>query len=306
MQRDEHEPKRWPLLGCLLVCHLSSTNLMADNNLEDLLEGLLEVEVVSASKRSERLIDAPTSISRITRKEFQLAGVTTIAEALRLVPGMNVSEQRNGFYDINIRGFDFVPPDLPAHQIASKNILVMVDNRVIYDHTWGTVPWHDISLTIEDIDQIEVVRGPSSALYGPNAFTGVIHILTRLPGVDSDSTPTITARANVGNAGTMLAQASVGFNDDDHSSWSGQLSVLAEQRERHQTSIYSLVNDQYQDVGERFPTNFILTLGPDYDAAYHFPKIERASDRQALNFFIHYDNNYGRQIDLDVGYSHDA
>lgn len=303
------------LIGIALQ-YLPATQVHAlDNSLEDLIEGLLDIEVVSASKRAERLIEAPTSISVVSQEEMRLTGVTNVTEALRLIPGMIISEQRNGFYDVNIRGFDLAPPDLLSHQTASKNLLVMIDNRVIYDQTWGTTPWHDISLAIEDINRIEVVRGPSSALYGPNAFTGVVHIITQRPAITqtaflteadatTDHTPRkVKARLNVGNANTRLGYASI-----ETASASGnlqaRLSANVDQRDRHQTSLYSLVNDEYQSVDARFPTNFIVTLGPDFDGRRHFPDIEKANDHQAVNLFMTYED-YGTFIDFDVGYTTD-
>lgn len=291
---------------CLVWTCFASPVVVAttDNSLEDLLEGLIGIEVVSASKKAERLIDAPTSISVISRAEIQRAGATSIAEALRLVPGMIISEQRNGHYDVNIRGFDIIPPDLPAHQTASKNLLVMVDNRVVYDHTWGTVPWHDLSVAVEDVERIEVVRGPASALYGPNAFTGVIHIITRQPSSASPNKSSVSARVQVGEADTILAHSAIEFSSHD-GAWKSRLSANIDARDRHQETLYSAVNDEYQRVDERFPTNFIVTLGPDLDGPAHFPDISQANDRKALNLFLHYDNSYGRTLDIDIGYTTD-
>lgn len=286
------------------VFGMRSATANQENYLEDLIEGLLNVQVVSSSKRAERLIDAPTSISSLTRDEIRRSGATTLAEALRLIPGMIVSEQTNGYYDVNIRGFNLAPSDLIGHQTASKNILVMIDNRIVYDPVWGYTSWHDIALDIEDIDRIEVVRGPATALYGPNAFTGVIHILTARPSVNDERTFNVRSSFSTGAPNMTKAYASVDFAPE-LSDWRAMLSVNADFRDRHQETFYSTVNDSYGGIDEIFDTNFVITLGPDFVVADHFSDPARASEHRAANFFWQYDDNLGKQIQIDMGHVED-
>src|SRR5450432_2364771 len=148
--------------------------------LDDLsLKDLLNVKIVSVSKNSESLFDAPLSASVVTREEIRKSGSTSIMEALRLVPGMIVREQSNGNYDIHLRGMDNVPPNAPFDVTSNTTTLVMIDNRPVYNYLRGGTFWETLPVDINDVEKIEVVRGPAAALYGPNAVNGVINIITR-------------------------------------------------------------------------------------------------------------------------------
>src|SRR5450432_3514040 len=150
--------------------------------LDDLsLKDLLNVKIVSVSKTPELLFDAPLSASVVTKEEIQRTGCTSIMEALRLVPGMIVREQSNGNYDIHLRGMDNVPPNAPFDVTSNTTTLVMIDNRPIYSYLRGGTFWETLPIDLNDVEKIEVVRGPAAALYGPNAVNGVINIITRQP-----------------------------------------------------------------------------------------------------------------------------
>ena len=91
---------------------------------------------------------------------------------------MIVREQSNGNYDIYLRGMDNVPPNAPFEG-NSTTTLVMIDNRPIYSYLKGGTFWETFPVDINDVEKIEVIRGPAAALYGPNAVNGVINIITR-------------------------------------------------------------------------------------------------------------------------------
>ncbi|MBL0308121.1 MAG: TonB-dependent receptor, partial [Bacteroidetes bacterium] len=128
--------------------------------------------VVSVSKRSEKLLDAPASISVVGQSQLERNIVTTPIDQLKTTPGVDV--MRTGLVSSNVvvRGFN---------NIFSGALLNVVDNRI------GSVPsirvnaYQLIPTSSLDIEKIEVVRGPASALYGPNATSGVIHIITKSP-----------------------------------------------------------------------------------------------------------------------------
>jgi iron complex outermembrane recepter protein len=158
-----------------LIALADKVGLSAD----ELLEKILNKEVTSASKRAEKSLNSPLSITVISKDELENSGVTSIPEALRLVPGMIVREKTNGNYDVHIRGNDNIPAkNMPVYSEDAMT-LVMIDGRPVYNYAFGGTFWETLPIEISDIDRIEVIRGPASALYGPNAVSGAINIVTK-------------------------------------------------------------------------------------------------------------------------------
>ncbi|HUR44263.1 MAG TPA: TonB-dependent receptor [Candidatus Saccharimonadales bacterium] len=134
------------------------------------LEALMKIEVTSVSKRPEKLSDAAAAIYVITNEDIRRAGATSIPEALRLAPGLEVARQDSHTWAISSRGFN----DEFANQL-----LVLIDGRSVYTPLFAGVYWDVQDLPLEDISQIEVIRGPGAALWGANAVNGVINITTK-------------------------------------------------------------------------------------------------------------------------------
>src|SRR5205085_9927098 len=134
------------------------------------LESLMKIEVTSVSKRPEKLSDAAAAIYVITQEDIRRSGVTSIPEALRLAPGMEVARQDSHTWAISSRGFN----DEFANQL-----LVLIDGRSVYTPLFAGVYWDVPDLTLEDINRIEVIRGPGATLWGANAVIGVINITTK-------------------------------------------------------------------------------------------------------------------------------
>ena len=171
-------------------------------------------------------------------------------EALRLVPGMIVREQSNGNYDIHLRGMDNVPPNAPFEG-NSTTTLVMIDNRPIYNYLKGGTFWETLPVDINDVEKIEVVRGPAAALYGPNAVSGVINIITRQPEKDGLY---LVANTKQGSYHTYINNASVGYRSNK---WSIIASGNYQDRERTQTSYFEMYRNQWLD----HPSYFISLWG---------------------------------------------
>ena len=153
-----------------------------DQDLFDLsLEELMNIEIVSASKKSESSFKSPLASTVLTKDEIMASGATTIEEALRLVPGLLVREETNGNFDVHIRGNDNLPPGNFTFYSENSMSLVMIDGRPVYNYINGGTFWESLPISLVDVERIEVVRGPSTALYGPNAVTGAINIITRDP-----------------------------------------------------------------------------------------------------------------------------
>jgi len=135
------------------------------------IEELAQLPVQSASKREEPLSRAPTSLYVITGAEIQESSATSLPEALRLAPNLNVQRINAHDYAISARGFNGYE--------SSNKLLVLLDGRSLYSTLHSGVFWDLRQPLLEDIQQIEVISGPGGTLYGPNAVNGVVNITTR-------------------------------------------------------------------------------------------------------------------------------
>ncbi len=133
-------------------------------------EQLFDAEVISASRTSGRVWESPAAIYVLTAGDIERSGATTLAEALRLVPGVQVARINTSGWAVSVRGFN--------SPLANK-LLVLIDGRETYDPLFSGVYWDVQDTALEDIDRIEVVRGPGASLWGANAVNGVINIITR-------------------------------------------------------------------------------------------------------------------------------
>ena len=166
------------------------------------VEQLMSVEVATvygASKYEQKVTEAPASVSIVTADEIRKYGYRTLADALRSVRGFYVTSDRN--YDfIGVRGFNR-PGDY------NSRILLLVDGHRINDNVFDTAPiGTEFPIDMDLIDRIEVIRGPSSSLYGTNAFFGVINVITRQPG-DLQGTE---LSGSAGSFGTYESRVSYG------------------------------------------------------------------------------------------------
>lgn len=133
------------------------------------LEELLNIDVTSVSLRPEPARHAAAAITVLTADDLHRAGVHSIAEALRLVPGMNVARRNANTYSISARGF----------QNSGDKLQVLVDGRSVYTPLTSAVFWDVLDTFIPDIERIEVIRGPGATLWGANAVNGVVNIITK-------------------------------------------------------------------------------------------------------------------------------
>ena len=137
----------------------------------------VNIVVTSVSKEPEAVWRTPAAIYVLTHDDIKRSGVTALADALRLVPGVEVAQidsSRN--WVVGIRGFG---------DQFSKSVLVLIDGRSVYTPLFAGVEWSTQDTLIEDIDRIEVIRGPGGTVWGANAVNGVINIITRIGGRDA-------------------------------------------------------------------------------------------------------------------------
>ena len=169
--------------GCLclllsLIAAVQTTRAQMDQNdqkpagsLTQLsLEQLGDVEVTTVSKDPQQVQKTPAAVFVITQEDIRRSGATSIPEALRLAPGVEVARIDGNHWSVAIRGF--------AGQF-SKSLLVLVDGRSIYTPLFEGVYWDLPYVMLEDVERIEVIRGPGGTIWGSNAVNGVINIITK-------------------------------------------------------------------------------------------------------------------------------
>jgi iron complex outermembrane receptor protein len=165
---------------------------------------LQEAKVVSASRREQNKSDSPVAIEVITHDDIVASGATNIVDLLRFQVGVDVADgtslEGNGA-EVNIRG-------LP--QEFAQSMQVRVDGRSVVSPTNAGVFWQSLPINLDDIDRIEIVRGPNAALYGANAGQGVINIITIKPTAGSTGA---TAHAQVGSDGSQWEHLALTLGD---------------------------------------------------------------------------------------------
>lgn len=134
------------------------------------LEELVNIQVTSVSRHAEKLSDTAAAVYVITQEDIRRTGLTSIAEMLRMVTGMQVAHIDSSKWAISARGFT---------DRFSNKLLVLIDGRSVYTPFFSGVWWDVQDTSIEDIDRIEIIRGPGAALWGANAVNGIINIITK-------------------------------------------------------------------------------------------------------------------------------
>jgi len=161
----------WMMAVAALLLVSPTRGLAADLDLTEMsLTDLLDVEVTSVAKKPQSLSQTAAAVYVVTQEEIRRSGVTTIPDALRLVPGMNVAQIDANKWAISARGFN---------GRFSNKLLVLIDGRSIYTPLFSGVFWDIQDTMLDDIDRIEVIRGPGATVWGANAVNGVINIITR-------------------------------------------------------------------------------------------------------------------------------
>ncbi len=158
-------------LSVTVLCFSTLASAEEQNEALNLsVEDLLNVEVTSVAKKAQALNDAPAAAFVISNEDIKRSGSTSIPDALRLAPGLDVAKIDANKWAVSSRGFN--------GRFANK-LLVLVDGRSSYTRSFSGVYWENQDVMMEDIDRIEVIRGPGAALWGANAVNGVINIITK-------------------------------------------------------------------------------------------------------------------------------
>ncbi|MDD4746313.1 MAG: TonB-dependent receptor plug domain-containing protein, partial [Salinivirgaceae bacterium] len=207
---------------------------------DELLKMALNREVSSASKKGESVFESPLSTTVISKEEIELTGATTYEELFRSVPGMIIREESNGNFDIHIRGNDNLPPGNFSHFSENTMTLVMIDGRIVYNYINGGTIWESIPVSLSDIERIEIIRGASTALYGPNAVSGVINIITRNPNQIGEY---LHGSIQVGNNNSYVGNIS--FLNRTNDKFAFKLSGAYDFRDRSQSDFYQYLTGTY-------------------------------------------------------------
>jgi iron complex outermembrane receptor protein len=279
-----------------LTTLLPAKNIYLDMSLEE----LYNVEVIeTASKKPEDLFEAPLSVTIIKKDDIEKAGFESIPEALRLVPGVIVREQSEGNYDVHIRGFDdittsFIMP-LPTNTI----ILVMIDGRIVYDYYSGGTFWETLPIGIHDVERIEVVRGPASALYGPNAVQGVVNIITKNTAdykISSDINVSGVTTANQRQVGN--ARISSKINDWFSAGFSYNSSI----QKRLNNEYYSWLGKDFYSFEKLYHSSYFQPLDElQYYYVYDAPEHDLTLEQAGSNIFLDFDINEKFSYDVTGG-----
>ena len=282
----------------LLIIYMIIVSGIFAQETEDLismsLEDILNLNIVSVSKKAENIFESPLSASVITREEILNSGATTFEECLRLVPGLLVREESHGNYDIHIRGFDNIPPG--NFTIFSENTmtLVMVDGRKVFNHLNGGTFWETLPVGIDDIERIEIIRGPATSLYGPNAVTGVIHIITRKS--DSAENTHVSGHVIGGSPQTEVAEA-IGFIRLGEK-LGLRISMQGEDRRRFENTYYEYVSGRY------VPHDSVSSYQIDPSIDPGFPEIKEmnhSKKRWGTSVRLYWQIHPSIDLDIDGG-----
>lgn len=234
---------------------MQAVETLGVGSVDELFALIMNKNVSSASKTEESTFTSQLATTVITKDELRSWGATTIEDAFRLIPGMIVSQRNNGCYDIHIRGLNNVPENMGLLYTNNNNMQLMVDGRSVQNLITGIIEMEQLPISIEDVERIEVVRGACSALYGMNAVTGIVNIITEKP---SSGSKTISGGTQMGNMNTFIAD--FGFRKTINDKWAAGFTVNAQSRGRSTDDLYIAPNPgSYFDVNDAYPTGSTAT-----------------------------------------------
>jgi iron complex outermembrane recepter protein len=310
------------IISFLLFIGVNTTWANPPNDLslhaEDLtqlsLEDLMNIEITSVSKKSQKLSDAAAAIFVITQEDIRRSGVTSIPEALRMVPGLQVAKIDANKWAIAARGFN--------GRFANK-LLVLMDGRSVYTPTYSGVFWENIDTVLEDIDRIEVIRGPGASLWGANAVNGVINIITKpaaqtqgimasgITGSEESGTVSLRYGARLGDKtpfrfyfkGFEREEAVDAAGDDTADDWRYVRGGFRLEHQPNSRDTFTLQGDIFD--GTNGETVSVGSLAPPYSATFNNDHEEKGynllarwtrtfSDASEISLQAYYDRNEHR------------
>jgi iron complex outermembrane receptor protein len=195
------------VLALSLAASAVQADPAAERELVDLsLEELTKLEFSTASRRSQKANEIAAAVFVITQDDIRRSGARSIPEALRLAPGLQVAQINASTWAISARGFN--------GRFANK-LLVLMDGRTLYTPTFSGTYWDSQDTLIEDIERIEVMRGPAGTIWGTNAVNGIINIITKR----AAQTTGLMTGVEIEQDGSAAAHMRVGSSEEDRHAW---------------------------------------------------------------------------------------
>ncbi len=158
------------IAGCFTHFSVAGNRAIDDQFLNLSIEELMNVKVTTASRRPQKLTEIPSAVFVITQDDIRRSGATNIPDALRMAPGVQVERVGTDKWAVSIRGFN---------GLFDNKLQVLMDGRSVYSPLFSGVLWEQLDTLMEDIERIEVIRGPAAVSWGSNAVNGVINIITK-------------------------------------------------------------------------------------------------------------------------------
>jgi iron complex outermembrane receptor protein len=269
-------------------------------------DGLLDEMpvVLTASRIAQSPLDAPAPVMVIDRETIRASGFTEIHDVMRLVPGFQVADWARSGAVVTNHGLGSAYP---------HSLLVLLDGRSVVDPVLGSVDWQDLPIRLEDIERIEVVRGPNQASYGALAFNGVVNIITRMPG-DDDSSALLFSRGERGFADHFVRLDRRGDRLDWRISASDRKANPF--RDRDEIGYYRAETNERQtlraelsyrlDRDQELFADFGLTRGEDWLGSSKNPATEPYHTRDIAGEFLQlvWRKSYAPDSELSLRYFH--
>ena len=221
---------------CAVLAAAPSLVLAAEDPAELSLEDLVKTDITSVSRKSQSLADVPAAAFVITAEDIRRSGAQSLPDVLRMAPGVEVAQLDNGRHAVSVRGFN--------GRFANK-LQVLVDGRSLYHPMFAGVMWELDPIPLEDIERIEIIRGPGAVMWGVNAVNGLINIISRPTSTQAGGAVSVTA----GTQGTGSVYARIGAAPADGPSW--KLSAQGRHAEP------SRLHDQSRDSFDRYDSGLV-------------------------------------------------
>lgn len=279
----------------LFLSILSATMLTAaPQNVDELfelsLDDLMNVQVSEVTRKNEAPFKATSAVYVVTSEQIRRSGANNIPEALRMVPGVHVGRISGSQYSISIRA---------VNNALSDDVLVMVDGREVFNRFSNGTYWDSINYPLEDIDRIEVIRGPGGSLWGSNASNGIINIVTKKATTTQDTL--FSTRVGSGQDRINVSARSGFGNDESYTRLyvTGKNIQRSELASTHQQTTDGL---NFTQVGFRHDNSNNLTLqGDAYSGISEFTS--GPVDLHGANILLRFEPQKNTKLQLYYDYT---
>ena len=248
-------------------------------------------DVWSATRTVRSPLDVPNEVTVITAKQIRDSGATTLIELLETVPSLEIMRVSRADVNVSIRGFN---------PLVSSRLLAMIDGRSEYIDFTGVVLWESLNVALSEIKRIEIIRGPSSVLYGANALMGVINIITKRPHEMSRA----TVHMGVGpDAGFVTA---TGASSTDKASLKGSVKYQTLNSFRNEASPFKLNSQTRDTTAQRVKQvnstfEYLFDDGTNVSVSGGMTRVDQNVGTQLGDFLLDGAELYYAKLNVDKG-----